>query len=789
MVAGLSSPLPRSLWAKSSRNGKPGESLAAHTVAVVKMLSRLAVRAPGLARVADDERLWHRAFWACWLHDLGKGASGFQCVLRSDGQHWEHRHEVLSLAFLPWVAEPGTDDFVWITAGVVSHHRDASVILQDRYDIGRSVEAYTRAALSEMVAQLDEHTVDALIRFVVETGPAWLASSTLVARGVEIPSGLIPDRRVFRSEAAGWILEALRGYGRLVSRPDSQADGGARRQGILLRGLVQLADHLASAHAGAIESLELPGVVDLFKRLGITVSDGDLASHQVGARARVGSLVLAAPTGSGKTEAAILWAGRQQAESSRSRRLVYLLPYQASLNAMQMRLNRTLKTEVGLVHAKATQAIYRTLVEQEYRPAVAAAKAYAANNLARMHHPSVWVGTPYQLLRGAYRLPGYEQIWTVLAGSQIVVDEPHAYEPERLGLILGMLAELVRNWDVRVCAMTATLPNWTRSLLETAVGASSLDIDASLFARYRRHKLQVVRGEVLDETVLDRIAEAARRGLSVLVAVNTIARAQRVYSMLVKRRGQDQVRLIHSRFIAQHRTEKEQEILRLLGVGVERASSEGLVVVATQVVEVSLNLDFDTIFSEPAPLEALAQRFGRVNRRGTKGIVPVHVLNQPHGGQGIYHGTLVERTLAWLAASDGETLDEARLTSALDQIYGEDLAEMFRSKVEATWRDFGAVCIRGLVPFASDEELADRFDELFDGTEILPASFVERYRGQREQEPLEAHGLLVPLSERWRRELRRRGLAAWSPDLRQWVADVPYDGTNGLMLPDRSRPE
>src|SRR5688572_1536632 len=63
MVAGLSSPLPRSIWAKSDPTGAPGESLTAHTNYVASQLARLAARTPGLTAVAGDDRLWHRAFW------------------------------------------------------------------------------------------------------------------------------------------------------------------------------------------------------------------------------------------------------------------------------------------------------------------------------------------------------------------------------------------------------------------------------------------------------------------------------------------------------------------------------------------------------------------------------------------------------------------------------------------------------------------------------------------------------------------------------------------------------
>jgi CRISPR-associated endonuclease/helicase Cas3 len=784
MVAGLSSPLPRSLWAKSTRDGGPGESLATHTVMVALMLNRLARRSPGLSEVAADERLWHRAFWSCWLHDLGKGARGFQAVLRGRQRIWGHRHEVLSLAFLPLVATPGSEDYAWIAAGVVSHHRDAEVI-QRLYDHQKSQEDSTLAALGDMVDQLDDGSVDALIRFVEETGPAWLTTSGLRERGVELPTGTWPDRHEFRENAVGWIQQGLLAYQSLHRRLASRRDDAAgRRQGVLLRGLVQLADHLGSAHAGPFTSLVVPGADDLLRQAGASPDGDGLRSHQRGARDCVGSLVFAAPTGSGKTEAALLWAGSQLRESERSNRLVYLLPYQASLNAMYRRLGATLDTEVGLVHGKVTQALYRTLIELEYRRDVAAAKAFAANNLSRMHHPAVWVGTPYQLLRGAYRLPGYEQIWTALAGTQIVVDEPHAYEPSRLGLILGMLSELVSNWDARVCMMTATLPRWTRQLLEKAVGASSLEIDPALFAQYRRHRIHLVHGDRLDEDVLPQIVKQVNQGRTVLVGANTIRRAQLTFGALTARLGEKQVRLLHGRFISDHRIKKEREIVGLLGVGSEQASTDGLVVVATQVIEVSLNLDFDTIFTEPAPLEALAQRFGRVNRRGKKGIdgiVPVHVLDQPRDGQGVYYPLLVQRALKWLKGADGTEVDEAGLGNALDAIYGDDLSQEFAAQIETAWRDFDAVCTHNLFPFASDEYLAEKFDELFDGTEVLPSCFVEQYREQRESAPLEAHGLLVPLSVKQRRRLGPHAL--WDRDLKQWVVDVPYDPTQGLLLP------
>ncbi len=125
-----SSALPRRLWAKSATAGGEGESLAMHTKAVAATLAQIAVRSPGLAETAGDARFWHRGFWSCWLHDLGKAAPAFQSYLRGRRGPWEHRHEILSLAFLHWVAPPDTADFAWMASAIASHHRDAPVVLE-----------------------------------------------------------------------------------------------------------------------------------------------------------------------------------------------------------------------------------------------------------------------------------------------------------------------------------------------------------------------------------------------------------------------------------------------------------------------------------------------------------------------------------------------------------------------------------------------------------------------------------------------------------------------------------
>jgi CRISPR-associated endonuclease/helicase Cas3 len=742
----------------------------------------LARRAPHLPDAAATDRLWHRAFWSCWLHDLGKGAKGFQDILRDPKKKWSFRHEVLSLAFLPWVADENSEDFAWLAAAIASHHRDAPDLFE-RYRLDGPIADLD---LEAAVAELADESILGVAGWLANTAGTWLSGTNLARLGVEA-NVLVPgdiDVARFRQEAPDAIVRGLTAYNELWKKQREESASPERRQGILLRGLVLLSDHLASGHADRatgqpinLEALSIPASDVL---LGRVAGGNQLRSHQEGALNHRGSLVLAAPTGSGKTEAAVLWASHQLTDAEPAKKLLYLLPYQASLNAIRTRLHKLLDTDVGLLHGRAAQVLYRELAERPYSGVGEERAARRAVDLARLHQPAVWAATPYQLLSAAYRLRGYEQTWASLAQAVVVIDEPHAYEPIRLGMILGLLGELVRHWNVRVCAMTATMPTWLRQILEDSLQASSLPIDRDLFAAFRRHQLRLVEGEVVSPANLDRIAQLVREGKSVLVGVNTVARAQQVRQLLLERLSPETVWLLHSRFTGRDRLKKEQAIQARLQAGADQTAASGLAVVATQVIEVSLDLDFDTIFSEPAPLEALAQRFGRVNRRGKKGVVPVHVFKAPMDGQGIYDDELVRRTLGTLSDLIDKVLDEAVLGDTLDAIYGEDLAGTFSSKVVLARQEFEGSCLRTLHAFESDDGLEQVFDSLFNGTEVLPLALEAEYRQLADRSVLEAQSLLVPISDKQRYRLGER--AEKRQDLKLWVVDVPYDAELGLLL-------
>lgn len=758
------------VWAKSPRHGQArGEMLDEHTEQVLHRLAQFQQRFPRLAEQVGDDRLWHRLFWACFLHDIGKAALPWQAYVRGQAPPWIHRHEVASLAFVSWIAEPGSEDFRWIAAAIASHHRDAS-FLDERYD-----PTYVKdLALDTMFEGFDDHTLVGLTDWFDTAPPQWIRKLGFQTTGVElaayVPQGI--DTVTFRkSYAPTAVIQALKDYRRL--RRDLEDGEPAKvRAALLYRGLMLLSDRLGSAHAKPLPSFVVPLLAKL-------LPGHELRDYQRDCAIARRSIVVTAPTGSGKTEAALLWVGRQQREEQHRHTLFYVLPYQASINAMYRRLKATLNAEIGLLHGRSTQALYRLLLSEGYNARVAERAARLARDLAQLQRPAVQVTTPYQLLRAAYRLKGFEAIWTALSSALLIVDEIHAYDPVRLGLFLGLLRRLVHDWDVLVCAITATMPAWIRDLLQETLQAALITASDEDFAAFRRHQLNILSGELGDPAILAGIAQRVKEGQAVLVAANTVRRAQETWDYLRSQLGDDQAMLLHSRFTGRDRLAHETKLLRRYGL--DATPRPPGAVVATQTIEVSLNLDFDTIFSEPAPLEALAQRFGRVNRTGRLDLAPVYVLTGPSDGQGVYDRRLVEQTLATVQAYQGQAINEAELSTMLDAVYGAELAAEFQNKVRENLQLFEQFCLNTLQAFNSDDQLEEAFDSLFDGVEILPASLEAEYQRISDRSPLEAGGLLVPISYQQFAQLRQQGKVRAGLG-KLWVVDAPYDRIRGLQL-------
>ena len=768
------------VWAKSpdAKGGDRGESLARHTLHTLERLRDVVGLRPGLSQEIDCPFLWNSVFWACWLHDWGKCAEGFQRMLRG-GEPWRDRHEVLSLAFVDWLAGEMTDEEQrWLVAGIVSHHRDAEEIDRSYADPDEDDDD----PLEKLVAEFGDDDIRGLWRWTSECAESWVEAVGPTGVGVRLPALPTQEEAVRRTRenGAARIRHWLRVYRRWVERMGRARVDGLIVGTIALRGHVVSADHLASARTGELPDSTIARWPDLLRRLGLDWEG--LYQHQRDGVGVHGSAMLVAPTGSGKTEAALLWACAQSEVGRRVPRLFYVLPYQASMNAMFDRLRaKAFPDQVGLEHSRSALALYRRLLAGDYTPKRAAALAKWEHNLARLSYYPVRVLSPYQILKGPYQLRGYETLLTDCFGGAFVLDEVHAYEAKRLAMILATVRYLREQFGAVFFVMSATLPSLLTDKLAEALGEHArIRASDELFARFRRHRLRMLPGELLEDESLERIARDARFGRSVLVCCNTVARAQHAYDELQGRLPGMQVVLLHGRFNGRDRLAKEQLVQR--ATGSRSLEREAIVLVATQVVEVSLDIDLDVIYTDPAPLEALIQRFGRVNRQHLKEWCPVHVFAEPRDGQGIYDKELVCRGLEVLGRNDDTLVDEAHIGDWLDEVYAGEVATRWRSEYDAAYRGFVGACLNTLRAFSANDALEEAFYRAFDSIEVLPRSLEPEFRQLKEEEPLRAQELCVPV--RWHQfaRLLGKGKAYRGSHGDPNLVDAGYDGDVGLML-------
>ena len=777
------------VWAKSAEKGegRQPETLAQHTWSVLEKFAETIRLRPTLPEQIGVPRLWHCLFWATFLHDFGKSAKGFQARLRPGGERWMHRHEVLSLAFVDWIASAFSEEELrWVAAAIASHHRDEEEI-QRGYN---SIADPNDEILARLAGEIDENIVRGLWRWLADCPISWIKALRLTEAGIDIPV-LPPEEdavRAVRKNGAAIIRKCLRNYHRWLERTVNRSDEQPVIIGtVALRGHLVSSDHMASAHVGDLPESQLSGPMKLLE--GWNLTPDTLYEHQRESMGVRGSAVLMAPTGSGKTEAALVWAV-SQAQSDRSvPRLYYTLPFQASMNAMHKRLNDDDKEnglkapfpdQVGLEHGRSTLAYYRRFLEDDYSPTEAAKAAKWSNNLARLNYYPVRVLSPYQLLKAPYRLKGYETLLTDCFEAAFVFDEIHAYEAKRLAKILATVKYLRENFAARFFVMSATLPTLLRNRLADALGDYRL-IQASddLYAQFRRHVLTLKDGELLDEQVLDGIARVAKSGQSVLVCCNTVDRAQQARQALIARlKDQVEVILLHGRFNGRDRLEKEKTVRE--ATGSRSKKRQPIVLVATQVVEVSLDIDLDVIYTDPAPLEALLQRFGRINRRGLREYAPACVFRGPvPDKERPYDPALIRAALAVLEKNKDRLIDEAQVSTWLDEVYADsEIANKWNAEYEAAYSEFCDATLTTLRAFQSNADLEKEFYKAFDSVEVLPMGLSDEYEQLLEENPIDAAQLLVPI--RWQQWaiLKGRGMARESETLKE--VDAYYDSEIGL---------
>ncbi|MGH8964219.1 MAG: CRISPR-associated helicase/endonuclease Cas3, partial [Actinomycetes bacterium] len=244
-----------------------------------------------------------------------------------------------------------------------------------------------------------------------------------------------------------------------------------------------------------------------------------------------------------------------------------------------------------------------------------------------------------------------------------------------------------------------------------------------------------------------------------------------------------------SRYRRMDRTAIETAIQERFASGKPRRPG---LLVGTQALEVSLDLDLDACHTSAADLEALVQRFGRVNRLGALDPAPV-VVHQPvydtrrSGGDDLWADGVYEAEpalLGWdiLTRHDGQTINEQVITGWLDEIYTSPWGQKWAQRVDEHRSDFEDTFLEFSQPFDDRSELTDAFDEQFEGIEAILAEDHDNYKSALDlaNTPsagrLHADQYLIPLPAWY------MGIGTYDKRLKVRVIDAEYDPRLGLRV-------
>lgn len=436
--------------------------------------------------------------------------------------------------------------------------------------------------------------------------------------------------------------------------------------------------------------------------------------------------IVEAPTGEGKTEAAFALS---EAARSKGAGVYYALPTMATANGLHGRVGAYLKRaggtddiEARLLHSNAW--LFRNRVNTARNPRDEGdeqeeqAQDWFAGSKRGLLTP-YGVGTIDQVLVAALRAKhGFVRLFA-LTGKVVVIDEVHAYDVY-MGDLLEVLLGWLRALGCKVVMLSATLPKARREAMLRAWGCAgkipestypsitwvtragtteSQTVDVTARKPLTLTPLQVGDRPIWQtgaDEILARVQESG--GLGALI-LNTVSDAQAAFDHLAHQDlGNIALDLFHARFTAHDRDRIEGHVLREYGKHASRTGPR--VLVATQVVEQSLDLDFDRMVTALAPIDLLIQRAGRLHRhvRGADGqlraegadmrtdpellvLVPDSTeATAPEIIDPVYSRAVLLRT-AHLLKSPVVISESAQVSRAIEEVY----SEAGRAAVAAEW--------------------------------------------------------------------------------------------------------
>ncbi len=547
---------------------KPNKSIEEHTVELLEELEIL--KNIGYIKNA---RIYELSKKACELHDLGKVNDSFQKRVKSNdskkikfNEENEVSHNVLSLCFIDKQEFKDEQDYLCVAYAVLNHHYygdyPIEILNKKRELINKLISKFTCAKFP---------------------GPrersALVKSSTVENNDNILVKGFL--HKCDYSASAGYTVEY--------------------RNNFLLKSMDGIRNRLSYKWNSLQE---------------FCIKNTD------------NNIIITAPTGMGKTEAGLLWQGDNKS--------FFILPIRTAINAMYDRirenilLNENINERLAILHSSSIEYYVKNkdglngkedeeinLVEYENK----------GKNLSLPLN----VSTMDQIFDFVFKYQGYELKLATLSYSKIVIDEIQMYGADLLAYLICGIEKIIELGG-KVAILTATLPPFIYDLLNE---------EKNLFIRKSfeeaddgkaRHNIKVKEYELNSSDIYNLYMENKQslKSNKILVVCNSVKKAQQIYAELKNIESEnyiqenDIINILHSSFIRKDRNLKEKEILdfgqtyRINENNEKEIDKQSGIWITTSLVEASLDIDFDYLFTELQDLSSLFQRLGRCNRKGEK---------------------------------------------------------------------------------------------------------------------------------------------------------------------------
>lgn len=591
--------------------------------------------------VCNNRRFFEKLMVAAILHDLGKidytfqnrvfwkedkGTDDFKELLYflkplNNPQIRYPRHEILSTIWSIFLID-NTDLDKKIRTAILLHHYNEYFITEK--DLMEIIFDYKRAVISylEFIREKSDKLslfLNSLLKYINEEiknlkyseNVINMALSTIESLNYEIDVNEVDLLLEKINSHEDDITEFAEFYDIENENPDYDF--------LVLLGFLRRCDYSSSGSVD-IERGELKtvfnGLSEVIKNK-ITKNENEIHLWQKDVLDEIDngkSLILVAPTGSGKTEFALMWAEKNK------RKLIYTLPLRVALNDLFSRFQDQKegyfkKESVDILHSTAFIEYMKEEKESKYLD------MDKMMTSAQMLASPVVLTTPDQVFLTSLNYYGSDKVISIYPFSSVVIDEIQTYNEEMAAIIIKTV-EIIHKLNGKILVITATFPPYFekffkkifRKDLEIVDVAKLNESTKSQIKNFnlRRHKIKVVEQSLFDKdlqvnkVILGKFLEQFN-DKNLFLVVNNVKKAISLFKSL-KDDKKDTIYLLHSRLVEREKNRRISEIKKKI------ENHEKVTVVATQIIEASINLDFDAMITEISTIDSQIQRWGRVHR-------------------------------------------------------------------------------------------------------------------------------------------------------------------------------